>query len=173
MKKVTTPLSAGIVESFVAGEIISLSGVVYTARDAAHKLLVQELRNGITLPFKLDGQVLYYTGPTPCPPGKVIGACGPTTSARMDVFTPELLKAGIKGMIGKGPRSNDVADACKKHKAVYLAAVGGAGALIARSIKKCKVLAFPELGPEAVRELEIEDFELIVAIDTKGNTIFK
>ena len=160
-------------KSLKAGERILLTGTVYTARDAVHKKLAAMLHNGENFPFKLDGAVIYYAGPTPALEGMVIGSCGPTTSSRMDVYTPELLDAGLVGMIGKGERSESVLRAIVRNRAVYLCALGGAGALACRSIKSCKVIAFEELGCESVKELFIKDFPLFVAADCSGGNIFE
>ena len=149
-----------------------MSGVIFTARDAAHKRLAEAIAKGEPLPFKIKGQTVYYMGPSPARPGKVIGAAGPTTSSRMDDYTPPLLKAGMKAMIGKGGRSQKVRDAIKKHRAVYLVTFGGAGALISKSIRKAEVIAYPELGAEAVMRLEVEDLPAIVAADMSGGYLF-
>ncbi len=167
------PLQIAEIEDLQAGDRVLFSGIIYTARDAAHRRLVGLLEAGEDLPFDIRGQVLYYTGPSPTPPGKVIGSAGPTTSCRMDPFTPILLNAGLKGMIGKGPRSKSVIDSMIKNRAVYFAAIGGAAVVIARSIREVKIIAYPELGPEAIRELKVENFPAIVAIDTNGNDLFK
>ncbi len=150
-----------------------ISGVVYTARDAAHKRLVQALDKGDKLPFDLKGQTLYYTGPSPAKPGDIIGSVGPTTSSRMDVYTPRLLAAGIRAMIGKGSRSVEVREALKKYRAVYLVTIGGGGALLHKSIKKAEVIAYEDLGAEAIRRLYIEDFPAIVANDIYGGDLFE
>lgn len=157
---------------FKAKDDILFTGCIYTARDQAHKRLVQTLRKGKKLPIDLRGKIIYYCGPTKTPKGKVIGSCGPTTSARMDEFTPELLKRGLKAMIGKGKRSKEVIDAIKKYKAVYFLAPAGCGALLAKKVKKAKVVAYADLGPEAIRELEVKDFPLIVGIDSKGRGLY-
>ena len=149
-----------------------LSGVIYTARDAAHQRLVRALDNGEALPFDLGGQTIYYLGPTPARPGQVIGSAGPTTSARMDVYTPQLLAAGVKAMIGKGSRAVAVRKAIQKHKAVYLAAVGGIGALLAQCIKEAEVIAYEDLGAEAIMRLRVADFPAIVANDIYGKDLF-
>jgi fumarate hydratase subunit beta len=154
------------------GDEIKLSGVIYTARDQAHKRLVEVIRSGKKLPLDLKGAIIYYCGPTGTPEGKIIGSCGPTTSGRMDKFTPVLLKAGLKGMIGKGTRSKDVVEAIKKHKAVYFLAHAGCGALINKCIKKARIVAFKDLGPEAIRRLEVKDLYLIVGIDSRGRNIY-
>ena len=169
----TTPLSDEDVSKLEAGDIVYLSGTIYTARDAAHKRLVDLIEKGEELPFDLKGSVIYFVGPTPPKPGEPIGSAGPTTSYRMDSYSPILIKHGQKGMIGKGKRSQEVKDACKEHKAVYFGATGGAGALIAKAIKKAKVIAYEELGPEAVRELEVENFPVTVINDTKGNDLYE
>jgi fumarate hydratase subunit beta len=169
-----TPLSNLIVASLHAGDTVLLSGVIYTARDAAHKRFMEYLEKGKELPVDLAGQVLYYCGPTPAKPGRPVGSAGPTTSGRMDVHTPKLLAAArIRGMIGKGGRSAAVIDAMKKYGCAYFAATGGAGALIARSVKSSNVVCFEELGPEAVYRLEVENMPLVVAIDSKGNDLYK
>lgn len=173
MITITTPLKDSDVEKLKAGDKVLLSGVVYTARDAAHQRLAELLRKGEDLPIDIRGQILYYVGPTPAKPGKIIGSCGPTTSYRMDSYTPSLITKGLKGMIGKGPRSKEVIEALKRHKAVYFVAVGGAGALIAQCIKKLDIVAFQDLGPEAIQRLEVEDFPLIVANDSYGKDLFK
>jgi fumarate hydratase subunit beta len=154
------------------GDEIKLSGVIYTARDQAHKRLVEVIRSGKKLPLDLKGAIIYYCGPTGTPEGKIIGSCGPTTSGRMDKFTPVLLKAGLKGMIGKGTRSKDVVEVIKKHKAVYFLAHAGCGALINKCIKKARIVAFKDLGPEAIRRLEVKDLYLIVGIDSRGRNIY-
>jgi fumarate hydratase subunit beta len=147
--------------------------VVYTARDAAHQRLIQALEKGDKLPFDLKGQTLYYMGPSPAPPGRVIGAAGPTTSRRLDAYTPRLIAAGVRAMIGKGNRPTEVKEAIKKHKAVYFVTFGGAGALLAKSIKKAEVIAYEELGAEAIMRLEVEDFPAIVANDIYGGDLFE
>lgn len=156
-----------------AGQKVLLSGEIFTARDAAHKIMVGLLEAGSALPFDIKGACLYYCGPTPAPPGKVIGSCGPTTSSRMDRYTPALLAAGMKAVIGKGPRSREVCDALKEHQAVYLCAIGGAGALAAKSVMSCRVIAFPQLGCESVKRLTVEELPLIVAVDTEGGNIYQ
>lgn len=154
-------------------ESILLSGVVYTARDAAHKRMMQLLDAGQPLPFAIRGAVIYYAGPTPTPPGLAVGSCGPTTSGRMDVYAPRLLDLGLAGMIGKGERDSAVVDAIVRNRAVYLCALGGAGALACRCIKSLEVIAFEDLGCESVKRLVIEDFPLVVAVDSRGEDIFK
>jgi fumarate hydratase subunit beta len=156
-----------------AGDHVLISGVIYTGRDMAHKAMVEGHQKGEKMPFDPAGQVLYYTGPTPAPPGRPIGSAGPTTSYRMDKYTPYLLELGLKGMIGKGPRGSEVKDAIRKNRAVYFAAVGGAGALISRAIKKAEVIAYPELGTEAVMRLEVEDFPAFVVNDVYGGDLYE
>ena len=173
MKKIITPLTDEIVRSLKAGDEVAISGVVYTARDAAHKRLCELIEQDKKLPIPLKGSVIYFVGPTPAPPGKVIGSAGPTTSARMDNFSPILLAAGLKGMIGKGYRSDAVRDALKKYCAVHFAALGGAGALLSQYIISAQVVAYEDLGTEAIRKLELKDFPAIVAYDSFGNTVFK
>jgi len=172
MKKIKTPLDKAQIEKLKAGDEVSLSGVIYTARDQAHKRLVEAIKAGRKLPIDLKGQMIYYCGPTKTPRGKTIGSCGPTTSSRMDGFTPLLLKAGLKGMIGKGSRSPEVITAIKKYKGVYFSAYAGCGALLAKYIKKAGPVVYKDLGPEAIHRLEVKGFPLIVAIDAKGNNIY-
>jgi len=171
--RLTTPLNDEDVSKLKAGDIVYLSGVLYTARDAAHKRLVDLIINGEELPFDVKGAVIYYVGPTPPKPGEPIGSAGPTTSYRMDPYAPILIEHGLKGMIGKGKRNEAVKDACKKYKAVYFGATGGAAALIAKAVKKAEVIAYPELGPEAVRRIEVEDFPVVVVNDTEGNDLYE
>jgi fumarate hydratase subunit beta len=170
--RLTTPLKNEDVEKLQIGDRVLLNGIIYTARDAAHKRLIQLLEAGEPLPFEVQGQVIYYVGPSPAKPGRPIGAAGPTTSYRMDAYAPELISRGLKAMIGKGARNQVVKDAMKQFKAVYFAAIGGAGALIARSILSAEVIAYPELGPEAIRRLEVKDFPVIVANDTHGGDLY-
>lgn len=172
-KYINLPISEQELTSLNAGDLVFLSGIVYTARDAAHKRIVQALENNQPIPFDLKDSTIYYTGPTPARPGEIIGAAGPTSSARMDDYTPFLLEKGLKIMIGKGNRSQAVIDSMKKHKAVYLCAIGGAAALAKKYIKSAEVIAYEDLGTEAVRKLEISDFPLIVCIDSKGNSLFE
>jgi len=171
--EVTTPLTDEVIKKLKAGDSVLITGIIYTARDAAHKRLMESLAKGEKLPVELKGQVFYYAGPAPAPPGKPIGSVGPTTSYRMDSFAPKTMELGLKGMIGKGPRSREVVDAMKKHGAVYFAAVGGAGALLAKCVKKAKVVAYDDLGAEAITELTVEKFPAIVAIDCKGNDLYQ
>jgi len=168
----TTPLTSDVVEKLRIGQQVSLNGIIYTGRDAAHKRLIELIEQGKELPFELKGQVIYYVGPSPARPGRVIGAAGPTTSGRMDRYTPKLYALGLKATIGKGRRAPEVIDAIRQYKGVYLAAVGGAAALIARSVKSAEVIAFPELGPEAVYRLVVEDFPAIVVNDTLGGDLY-
>lgn len=173
MKKLFFPLTdRQILDSLEAGESVLVSGTVYTARDAAHKRLTALLDEGKPLPLPLDGQAIYYTGPCPAPEGRPIGSCGPTTSGRMDAYAPRLIALGQSAMIGKGERSAEVVEACRTFHAVYLAAAGGAGALMADCVRACEVVAFPELLSEAIHKLTVENMPLIVAIDTRGNDIF-
>jgi len=171
--KITPPLTDADVEKLKVGDKVLITGVLYTARDAAHKRLIELLDKGEKLPFDVKGQLIYYVGPTPAKPGQVIGSAGPTTSGRMDVYTPRLLELGLKGTIGKGQRSQEVIDAMKKNKAVYLAAVGGAAALIAKTIKRAEIIVYEDLGPEAIRRLEVKDFPAIVVNDIYGSDLFK
>ena len=172
-RKITSPISPDVVESLKAGDQVSISGVIYVGRDAAHKRLVESLDKGEKLPFDIKGQTIYYMGPSPTKPGHVIGSAGPTTSGRMDAYTPRLLAAGLKAMIGKGLRSKAVKDAMVRYKAVYLGAIGGAGALISQSIKKAEVVAYEELGAEALRRLEVEDFPVTVVNDIYGGDLYE
>lgn len=172
--KISTPFDDQLVSSLAAGEEVLLSGVVYTARDAAHKRLCALLDNGEPLPLDLRGQVIYFVGPTPAKPGHVIGSSGPTTSYRMDAYSPRLIaEAGLKGMIGKGGRGQSVVDAMVKHKCVYFAATGGAAALIAQSVIACEVVCYADLGPEAIHRLTVRDFPLIVATDATGRDLYR
>ena len=169
---ITSPLEAEVIEKLRVGDRVLISGLVYTARDAAHKRLVQAIVNGEKLPLNLEGQTLYYMGPSPARLGQVIGSAGPTTSSRMDIYTPPLLALGLRAMIGKGSRSQEVKEAIKKHRAVYFVTIGGAGALLSKAIKKAKVIAYPELATEAIMRLELEGFPAIVANDIYGNDLF-
>ena len=170
--RLTAPLSADDAAMLRAGDVVLLSGVIYTARDAAHARLDALLNEGAPLPFPLEGAVIYYVGPTPPPPGRVIGSAGPTTSYRMDSFAPRLYALGVKGTIGKGVRSQEVRQALKDNSAVYFGATGGAGALLSTCIKEAEVIAFPELGPEAVRRLRVEDMPLLVINDALGGELY-
>jgi len=166
--KLTTPLTKEQVEALKIGDKVVLSGVVYTGRDAAHKRMVEALDRGESLPFDPEGAVIYYVGPSPAKPGQVIGSAGPTTSYRMDAYAPRLIALGLRGMIGKGKRDQNVKDSMRANKAVYLGATGGAAALISKCIRKCDVIAYEDLGPEAVRRLEVDGFPLIVVTDAHG-----
>lgn len=171
--KINLPLNDEIIPKLKAGMKISLSGKIYVARDTAHKKIVQMIEEGKPLPVEIKNSTVYYMGPSPARPGHVIGSCGPTTSGRMDQYTLPLLKLGLKGMIGKGSRSEEIKEGLKKYKAVYCAAIGGAGAHISKSVKNDKVLAFEELGAEALRELEVENFEVIVINDAYGGDLYE
>ncbi len=171
--RLTTPLNDEDVERLKMGDRILFSGVLYTGRDAAHKRMVELLDRGGELPFDIRGQVIYYVGPSPPRPGQVIGAAGPTTSYRMDAYSPRLMEQGLKGMIGKGMRSRQVIEAMMRYRSVYMAAVGGAGALLSKCIKKAEVIAYEDLGPEAIRRLEVEDFPVIVVNDVRGNDLYE
>jgi fumarate hydratase subunit beta len=172
LKKVQLPLTDETIRDLHAGDNVLLTGVMYVARDAAHKRLVETMDKGQPLPFEIKGQTIYYMGPSPAKPGQAIGSAGPTTSGRMDSFSPRLMEAGLKGMIGKGNRSRAVKEAIKLYRAVYFAAIGGAGALIARGIKKSEVVAYEELGAEAIRKLVVEDFPVTVINDIYGNDLY-
>lgn len=169
----TTPLTDEIVSTLEIGDKVLISGVIYTARDAAHKRLIELLDTGKPLPFDIRGQIIYYVGPSPAKPGRVIGAAGPTTSYRMDPYAPRLMELGLKGMIGKGKRAPAVKKAMIKYKSVYLGATGGAGALISRAIKTAEVIAYQELGPEAIRRLSVENFPAVVINDTAGGDLYE
>jgi len=172
IKKISLPLNDNIIEQLNAGDNVLLTGYMYTGRDAAHKRLCQLLKEGKELPFDIKDQIIYYVGPAPAKPGYVIGPAGPTTSYRMDAYTVPLLEKGLKGMIGKGLRSTEVIDGIIKHKAVYLTAIGGAAALISKSIKSKEIICYEDLGTEAVQKLYVEDFPAIVVIDSKGNNLY-
>lgn len=172
-KEIAAPLTVDAVRELRAGDEVRLTGVIYAARDAAHKRLVEALDRGDPLPFDLAGQVVYYMGPSPAKPGRPIGAAGPTTSGRMDVHTPRLLAEGLRGMIGKGYRTAAVKEAMQRHGAVYFGATGGAGALISRSVRSAEVVAYPELGPEAIWRLEVEGFGLVVINDAYGGDLYE
>lgn len=173
IKKVSTPLTDDAISNLKTGEMVAISGVIYCARDAAHKRLCQDYADGKGLPFDLKGQIVYYVGPCPAKPPHAFGSCGPTTSFRMDAYTPTVLDLGLKGMIGKGQRTPAVIDSMLKNKAVYFAAIGGAAATISKSVKKAEVVAFPDLGPEAIYRLEVEDFPAIVVTDATGDDLYK
>lgn len=173
MISLSMPIKEDEIKKLNCGDIISLSGTIYTARDAAHKRLIDCINKNIELPFNIKNQGIYYVGPTPSKPGEVIGSAGPTTSYRMDDLTIPLLEKGLKVMIGKGKRSKEVIEGIKKYNAIYLIAIGGAGAYISNSIKSCEVIAYDDLDAEAIRRLEVENLQLIVAIDSKGNNIYE
>jgi fumarate hydratase subunit beta len=172
-RTITLPLSDEVLETLHAGDELLLTGVMYVGRDAAHKRMVETLETGKALPIDLKGHVIYFMGPTPPRPGKVIGSAGPTSSYRMDTYSPRLMAGGLKGMIGKGMRSGEVKGAMKKYKAVYLGAIGGAGALISSSIKKVDVVAYDDLGPEALRRIEVQDFPATVINDIYGGDLYE
>ncbi|MGB3366604.1 MAG: Fe-S-containing hydro-lyase [Acidaminobacteraceae bacterium] len=172
-KRISTPLDNEIIKELKSGDKVLLSGVIYTGRDAAHQKLIDCLKNKEKLPFDVDGQVIYYVGPAPNKPGEIIGSAGPTTSYRMDDLTVPLLELGLKGMIGKGKRNEEVIASMKSEKAVYFAAIGGAGALIANCVISSEVIAYEELGPEAIRRLEVKDLPLYVVIDSDGNNLYE
>jgi len=171
--ELSTPLSDQDVENLEIGDTVLVNGIIYTARDAAHKRLIDLLEAGQPLPVDLKGQIMFYVGPSPARPGRVIGAAGPTTSYRMDPYAPQLLELGLKAMIGKGKRSPEVIAAMKAHKAVYLGAIGGAGALISQSIKAAEIIAYEDLGPEAIRRLVVENLPTIVINDCRGNDLYE
>lgn len=169
----TTPLTDDDVLKLQAGDRVYLTGVIYTARDAAHKRLLNLIEKGEPLPIELAGQIIYYVGPTPAKPGKVIGSAGPTTSYRMDSLTVPLLEKGLKGMIGKGKRSAEIREALQKYNSVYFGAIGGAAALISKCVKKVEIIAYEDLGPEAIRRLEVENLPVVVANDCHGNDVYQ
>ena len=170
---VNTPLGNEVIKKLKSGDRVLINGVIYSARDAAHKYLTGLINNGIELPFDLTGQIIYYVGPTPPRPGMPIGSAGPTTSYRMDPYAPILMEQGLKGMIGKGSRSQQVINAIKKNMAVYFAATGGAGALLSKTIKKVNVVACEDLGPEAIKKMEVMDFPAVVVNDIYGNDLYE
>lgn len=172
-KSIKVPLSREEAKQLKSGDSCLLSGVIYTARDAAHKRLCELVEQGKELPFDVKDSVIYFVGPTPAKPGEVIGSAGPTTSYRMDAYSPTLIKQGQTGMIGKGKRNNDVINAMKEHGAVYFGAIGGCGALLSQCIKKSEVIAYDDLGAEAIRRLEVENFPVVVVIDSKGNNLYE
>ncbi len=171
--KITTPLTDDVIEQLHAGDAVQITGTIYVGRDSAHKRMIAALDAGEKLPLDPQGQIIYYMGPSPARPGRPIGAAGPTTSYRMDPYTPRMLEQGLKGMIGKGNRGPEVREALKKHKAVYFAAIGGAAALIADSIKEAEVIAYEDLGAEALRKLRVEDFPAIVVNDMHGGDAYE
>lgn len=172
-KRIVTPLTEEKVKELKAGDSVLISGTIYTARDAAHKRLVELLDKGEKLPIDVENSIIYYVGPTPAKPGQPIGSAGPTTSYRMDSYAPRLLDIGLKGMIGKGLRSKEVIESMKKNKAIYFAAIGGAAALMGKSIKKAELVAYEDLGSEAIRKLEVEDLPVVVVIDSEGNNLYE
>ena len=171
--KITTPLTREDARNLRAGDSCLISGVIYTARDAAHKRLCELVVAGKELPVDIKDSIIYFVGPTPAKPGQAIGSAGPTTSYRMDAYSPTLISLGLTGMIGKGKRGPEVVDAMKKHGAVYFGAIGGCGALLSKCIKKAEVVAYDDLGAEAIRRLEVEDFPAIVIIDSQGNNLYQ
>ena len=171
--KLTEPFSPEAFSGLHMGDMVEITGTIYTARDAAHKRLIDALEARQDLPFEIAGSIIYYAGPSPAKPGSPIGSCGPTTSGRMDAYTPALLDAGLIGMVGKGPRSHEVIEAMKKHGAVYFAAVGGAAALTAQSIVEAEIVAYEDLGPEAIRRLKVVNYPCMVAIDSSGRNIYE
>jgi fumarate hydratase subunit beta len=173
IKDVTTPLSDADVQSLKAGDRVRISGVLYTARDAAHGRLLPLIEKGEKLPIDVKGAIIYYTGPTPAQPGDVVGAIGPTTASRMDKFTPALLELGLKGTMGKGYRGQAVKDALREHRGVYLGAIGGAGAVLSRHVKKLEIVAYEDLGTEAIRRLEVDAFPAIVINDCHGGDLYQ
>jgi len=173
IKKLQAPLTEADVRSLKAGDQVSLTGVIYTARDIAHKRLCESIDSGRKLPFELEGAIIYFCGPTPARPGRVIGAAGPTTSSRMDAFSPKLIANGLRAMIGKGYRGDEVREALKKYCAVHLSTIGGAGALLSKYIVSAEVIAYEDLGAEAIRKLQVVDFPAIVAYDAYGNSVYQ
>lgn len=173
VKRVITPLNDLEISELKCGDSILLTGTIYTARDAAHKRLIELIEKEEELPFDLEGETIYYVGPTPPKPGMIIGSAGPTTSYRMDAYAPKLLDLGLKGMIGKGLRNEEVIESIKRNKAIYFGAIGGAAALIGKSIIKSEVIAYEDLGSEAIRRLEVKDLPLVVIIDSLGNNLYE
>lgn len=172
-KIITAPFSEETVKELKAGDFVYISGTIYTARDAAHKRMYEAMKKGESIPIDLKENVIYYLGPSPARPGNVIGSAGPTTSSRMDKYTPLMLKSGLKGMIGKGKRSKEVIDAVIENQAVYMAAIGGAGALLSKCIKEAEVVAYDDLGTEAIRKLQVEELPVVVVIDKEGNNLYE
>ncbi len=168
-----TPFNNEIISSLNAGEMVYISGTVYTARDAAHKRLFEMIERKESMPFEFEGQIVYYAGPAPAKPGKPIGSVGPTTGGRMDAYSPALISLGLKIMIGKGTRSTEVINAIKQHNGIYFAAIGGAAALMAKCVESAEVIAFDDLGTEAIRKLKVKELPVVVAIDCRGNDIYK
>ena len=172
-RKIQTPLTREVARTLKAGESCTISGTIYTARDAAHKRLCELVEQGKELPLEIKDAVIYFVGPTPAKPGQAIGSAGPTTSYRMDAYSPTLISIGQTGMIGKGKRNDEVVSAMKEHGAVYFGAIGGCGALLSKCIKKAEVIAYEDLGAEAIRKLEVEDFPVVVVIDSEGNNLYQ
>lgn len=172
-KKISAPINDEIAKELKAGDYVYITGTIYTARDAAHKRMSEALEKGKELPIELENNIIYYMGPSPAREGRVIGSAGPTTASRMDKYTPNLLDLGLKAMIGKGKRSKEVIEAIKRNSCVYFAAVGGAGAILSKCIKKSEVVAYDDLGAEAIRKLHVEDFPVIVVIDSDGNNLYE
>lgn len=172
-KKIRTPLTEDTVRELKAGDSVLISGKIYTARDAAHKRLIEALERKEELPIDIHDSIIYYVGPCPAKPGQVVGSCGPTTSGRVDAYTPKLIALGLKGMIGKGYRNNEVINAMQKYGAVYFTAIGGAGALLSERVIESRTVAYEDLGPEAIYEFTVEDFPVIVTIDMYGNNLYK
>lgn len=173
IKTITPPMTDEDVMNLKIGDKVNITGIIYAARDAAHKRLVELIDQGKELPIDIKGQIIYYVGPSPPKPGQVIGSAGPTTSSRMDAYAPKVLEHGLKGMIGKGTRSKSVLDAMQKYKGIYFIAVGGAAALLSKRIKEAKVVAYEELGPEAIRLLKVDKFPVVVANDAHGGNLYK
>ena len=172
-KHITLPLTEELARSLKAGDMVYLTGTIYTSRDAGHKRMCEALARGEELPFDPKDATIYYVGPTPAKPGQVIGSAGPTTSGRMDAYAPTMMSVGARGMIGKGARLPEVVDAMKQYSGVYFGAIGGAGALLAKCIKKCELIAYEDLGAEAIRRLEVENFPVVVIIDSEGNNLYE
>lgn len=172
-KYIEVPFKKNISKSLKAGDFVYLTGTIYTARDAAHKRIFETIQNNEKLPINMEDNIIYYMGPSPAREGRIIGSAGPTTSSRMDKYTPILLDMGMGGMIGKGKRSKEVIDAIIRNNSVYFATIGGAGALLSKSIKESKVIAYDDLGTEAIRELKVENFPVIVVIDSEGNNLYE
>ncbi|NME83516.1 Fe-S-containing hydro-lyase [Clostridium sp. SM-530-WT-3G] len=171
--KINTPLTSEQISNLKAGDSVLLSGTIYSARDAAHKRLIELLDEGKELPLDIENEIIYYVGPSPAKPGKAIGSAGPTTSYRMDAYAPKLMDLGLKGMIGKGARNKDIIDSIVKNKCIYFGAIGGAAALIAKSIIKSEIIAYEDLGAEAIRKMEVKDMPLVVIIDSQGNNLYE
>ena len=172
-KYINAPITKKDIDNLAAGDMVYISGTIYTARDAAHKRLYETILEGKDIPLELENNIIYYLGPSPAREGQVIGSAGPTTSSRMDKYTPLMLQHGLKGMIGKGKRTKEVIDAVIRNKAVYFAAIGGAGALLSKCIKKSEIVCYEDLGAEAIRKIEVEDFPVIVVVDSEGNNLYE